>query len=77
MKTLKLEVVVKNVELAREIAAKSKVTIVSEKLIRVCTLMVLEGDFDCLIDFNDDFFFEANRELHANYFKEIMALEAK
>ena len=76
MKTLKLEVVVKNVELAREIAAKSKVTIVSEKLISVCTLMVLEGDFDSLIDFNDDFF-EANRELHANYFKEIMALEAK
>ena len=77
MKTLKLEVVVKNVELAREIAAKSKVTIVSEKLIRVCTLMVLEGDFDSLIDFNDDFFFEDNSELHANYFKEIMALEAK
>ncbi|QEA10732.1 hypothetical protein PP422_gp182 [Enterobacter phage vB_EhoM-IME523] len=77
MKTLKLEVVVKNVELAREIAAKSKVKIVSEKLISVCTLMVLEGDFDSLIDFNDDFFFEANRELHANYFKEIMALEAK
>lgn len=77
MKTLKLEVVVKNVELAREIAAKSNAKIVSEKLIRVCTLMVLEGDFDALMDFNDDFFFETNRELHGNYFKEIMALEAK
>lgn len=77
MKTLTLQVVVKNVELAREIAKQSKATIVSEKLISKCTLLTLNGDFDALIDFNDDFYFETNREAHANYFKDIMELERK
>lgn len=77
MKTLNLEVVVKNVKLAREIAAKSNVKIVSEKLISKCTLIVLEGNFDTLIDFNDEMFFETNNALYTNYFNEIMALNAK
>ncbi|YP_010844149.1 hypothetical protein PP427_gp293 [Salmonella phage KM16] len=71
MKTL--EIVVKNAELARAIAAHVKVEIVSEKLISKCTLIVLKGSFDKLMDFNDEMFFETNPAVHANYLKEIMA----
>ena len=71
MKTL--EIVVKNVELAREIAAQVKAEIVSEKLISKCTLIVLKGSFDQLMDFNDEMFFETNPCAHKEYLKEIMA----
>lgn len=70
MKTL--EIVVKNVMKAREIAEKVGVEIVSEKLITVCTLMVIKGNFNQLMDFNDEFFFETNPAVHAEYLKEIM-----
>lgn len=70
MKTL--EIVVKNIELAREIATLSKVRIVREKLISKCTLMVIEGELNELMDFNDSFFFETNPGAHAEYLKEIM-----
>ena len=53
MKTL--EIVVKNIELAREIATLSKVRIVREKLISKCTLMVIEGELNELMNFNDSF----------------------
>lgn len=70
MKTL--EIVVKNVMKAREVAEQVGVEIVSEKLITVCTLMVIKGDFNSLMDFNDEFFFETNPSCHAQYLKEIM-----
>ena len=70
MKTL--EIVVKNVIKAREIAENVGVEIVSEKLITVCTLMVLKGNFDALMDFNDETFFESNRPLYNEYLKELI-----
>lgn len=70
MKTL--EIVVKNVVKAREIAERVGIEIVSEKLIAVCTLMVIKGDFNSLMDFNDEMFFESSRSLYDQYTKEIM-----
>lgn len=70
MKTL--EIVVKNVMKAREIAERVGVEIVSEKLITVCTLINIKGDFNSLMDFNDNMFFESNRALYDQYMKEIM-----
>lgn len=70
MKTL--EIVVKNVMKAREVAETVGVEIVSEKLITVCTLMVIKGNISSLIDFNDEFFAETTPALHKQYLNEIM-----
>lgn len=70
MKTL--EIVVKNAIKAREIAENVGVEIVSEKLISVCTLMILKGSFDALMNFNDEMFFKSNQPLHNEYLKELI-----
>lgn len=70
MKTL--EIVVKDINKAEEVAAMYGCKVLSKKLISVCHLVVLEGTIDSLMDFNDEFFFN-NKDLYNNYMKEILS----